>query len=65
LTQSPGSTPNRWGFPRLRALASELAGYDGATQLHQGVEMMITGLQFHFTPADTPSALSQPSPPVH
>jgi len=52
-------------FPRLRALASELAGYDGATQLHQGVEIMITGLESHFTPADTPSALSQPSPPVH
>jgi len=41
-------------FPRLRALASELAGYDGATQLHQGVEMMITGLQSHFNPPTSP-----------
>jgi len=40
-------------FPRLRALAGELAGYDGATQLHQGVEMMITGLQSHFKPANS------------
>jgi len=40
-------------FPRLRALASELAGYDGATQLHQGVEMMITGLESHFKPDNT------------
>jgi len=46
-------------FPRLRALASELAGYDGAAQLHQGVEMMITGLQSHFKPDNTQTPLPQ------
>jgi len=46
-------------FPRLRALASELAGYDGATQLHQGVEMMITGLESHFKPDNTQTPLPQ------
>ncbi len=46
-------------FPRLRALASELAGYDGAAQLHQGVEMMITGLQSHFKPATSPTQPQQ------
>jgi AcrR family transcriptional regulator len=37
-------------FPQLRTLATELAGYDGATQLRQGVQMMILGLQAHFEP---------------
>jgi len=37
-------------FPQLRALSVALADYDGATQLHQGVEMMITGLSAHFQP---------------
>lgn len=37
-------------FPRLRALAPELASYDGAAHLQQGVELMITGLQSHFQP---------------
>lgn len=32
-------------FPRLRALASELAGYDGALELEQGVDMIIAGLR--------------------
>jgi AcrR family transcriptional regulator len=43
----------RHDFPHLRALAPELASYDGATHLHQGVELMITGLQTHFQPAPT------------
>jgi AcrR family transcriptional regulator len=40
-------------FPRLRALATELASYDGAAHLQQGVELMITGLQSRFQPAPT------------
>jgi AcrR family transcriptional regulator len=40
-------------FPHLRALAPELASYDGAAHLQQGVELMITGLQSHFQPAHT------------
>ena len=40
-------------FPRIRAVAPELASYDGAAHLQQGVEMMITGLQSHFQPART------------
>ncbi len=36
-------------FPRLRALASELASYDGAAYRVQGVELMLTGLQTHFS----------------
>lgn len=43
-------------FPRLRALASALAGYDGAAQFQQGVEMMITGLQSYLQPAKAPAA---------
>lgn len=42
-------------FPQLRALTSTLADYDGATQLHQGVETMITGLSAHFQPAPPPA----------
>ena len=38
-------------FPRIRAVAPELASYDGAAHLQQGVELMITGLQSHFQPA--------------
>jgi AcrR family transcriptional regulator len=41
----------RHEFPHLRALAPELASYDGTTHLQQGVELMITGLQAHFQPA--------------
>jgi hypothetical protein len=40
-------------FPRIRSLAPELASYDGAAHLQQGVELMITGLQAHFQPART------------
>jgi hypothetical protein len=43
----------RHQFPRLRALAPELASYDGAAHLQQGVELMITGLQSRFQPART------------
>jgi AcrR family transcriptional regulator len=43
----------RHEFPQLRALAPELASYDGAGHLQQGVELMITGLQNHFQPAHT------------
>ncbi len=43
-------------FPRLRALASELATYDGAAQLQQGVEMMISGLESHFVTPPAPPA---------
>ncbi|ORA09024.1 TetR/AcrR family transcriptional regulator C-terminal domain-containing protein [Mycobacterium asiaticum] len=35
-------------FPKIRAVASELAHYDGAAHLDQGVNMMIAGLQAHF-----------------
>ena len=41
-------------FPRIRAVAPELASYDGAAHLQQGVALMITGLQ---------SASSQHPPP--
>ncbi len=44
----------RTQFPHLRALASELASYDGAAYLDQGVEMMLTGLQTHFPLTPTP-----------
>jgi AcrR family transcriptional regulator len=40
----------RHDFPQLRALAPELASYDGAAHLKQGVELMITGLESHFRP---------------
>ncbi len=43
----------RTQFPHLRALASELANYDGAAHLDQGVEMMLTGLQTHFHSTNT------------
>ena len=47
-------------FPRIRAVAPELASYDGA-HLQQGVELMITGLQSHFQPAPGPRHLEQRS----
>lgn len=39
-------------FPQLRAVAPDLATYDGAAHLEHGVNMMLTGLQSHFRPAD-------------
>jgi hypothetical protein len=43
-------------------VAPELASYDGAAHLQQGVEMMITGLQSHFQPAvaSPPETAQQP-----
>ena len=38
-------------FPRIRAVAPELASCDGAAHLQQGVALMITGLQSRFQPA--------------
>ena len=51
----------RCEFPRIRAVAPELASYDGAAHLQQGVELMITGLQSHFQPAPGPRHLEQRS----
>ena len=42
---------SRREFPRIRAVAPELASYDGAAHLQQGVALMITGLQSRFQPA--------------
>jgi len=42
-------------FPQLRTLATDLADYDGTTQLRQGVEMMLTGLQANFQPTRSPA----------
>ena len=39
-------------FPQLRAVAGELATYDGAAHLEHGVAMMLTGLQNHFRPGE-------------
>ncbi|MGI8721168.1 MAG: TetR/AcrR family transcriptional regulator C-terminal domain-containing protein [Geodermatophilaceae bacterium] len=39
-------------FPQLRALGTELADYDGASQLRRGVEMMIIGLQSLIRPSE-------------
>ncbi|MBA3248743.1 MAG: TetR/AcrR family transcriptional regulator C-terminal domain-containing protein [Geodermatophilaceae bacterium] len=32
-------------FPHLHALANQLSAYDGAAELHEGLEMVITGLR--------------------
>ena len=48
-------------FPRIRAVAPELASYDGAAHLQQGVALMITGLQSRFQPAPGPRHLKQRS----
>ena len=42
-------------------MAPELASYDGAAHLQQGVELMITGLQSRFQPAPGPRHLEQRS----
>jgi AcrR family transcriptional regulator len=34
-------------FPRLRSLASELAHYDGAAELNQGLDILLAGLERH------------------
>ena len=46
-------------FPRIRAVAPELASYDGAAHLQQGAALMITGLQSRFQPAPRPRHLKQ------
>lgn len=43
-------------FPLLRSLAPILAGYDGATELERGLDMLIAGLQ---TQLPTPKHLEQ------
>ena len=53
----------RSDFPRLRALAPELASYDGAASLQQGTDMMITGLQARFQPHAPLPGNSQPGTP--
>lgn len=42
-------------FPHLRGLSAELAGYDGTTQLDQGIQLMITGLEVHFRSGASPT----------
>ena len=37
-------------FPRLRALAPAMAGYDGAGELDQGLDIMLTGLEAQLAP---------------
>ena len=48
-------------FPQVRALAAELANYDGAAQLEQGVELMIIGLQNRFQPEHASQASTTPA----
>ncbi len=38
-------------FPRLRALAVELASYDGAQELDEGMDIVLAGLRRHLEPA--------------
>lgn len=38
-------------FPQLRALAPVLADYDGAEELDQGIDILLTGLAAHLNPA--------------
>jgi AcrR family transcriptional regulator len=38
-------------FPRIRALASELARYDGAEELERRLDIMLSGLQVEIQPA--------------
>ncbi|WP_461188151.1 TetR/AcrR family transcriptional regulator C-terminal domain-containing protein [Arthrobacter sp. Z4-13] len=44
-------------FPRLRALAPDLSDYDGATELDQGLTILLTGLEAQLSkhPAATPA----------
>jgi AcrR family transcriptional regulator len=39
-------------FPQLRAVATDLTRYDGKSQLEEGIELMITGLEQHFVRRD-------------
>jgi AcrR family transcriptional regulator len=42
-------------FPRVRALASALANYDGAAELDRGLDLLLLGLTATLTPPDAPS----------
>lgn len=37
-------------FPHLRGLAAELAEYDGVTELDQGLDILLTGLERQLNP---------------
>jgi AcrR family transcriptional regulator len=39
-------------FPQVRALASDLANYDGAAELDRGLDLMLSGLRATLTPSD-------------
>ena len=41
-------------FPRLRALAPVLADYDGAAELDQGLEILLSGLAASLAPRNNP-----------
>lgn len=40
-------------YPQLRTLTAEFGRYDGAAQLDQGIQMMLSGLESHFQPASS------------
>jgi AcrR family transcriptional regulator len=42
-------------FPRLRALAPVLADYDGAAELDQGLNILLSGLAASLAPSNNPS----------
>jgi AcrR family transcriptional regulator len=42
-------------FPHIRGLASELAHYDGAAELDQGLDILLTGLRGQLHPRALPS----------
>jgi len=43
-------------FPLLRGLATVLAGYDGATELERGLDILLSGLRARLTVVSGPSA---------
>ncbi len=43
-------------FPRLRSLAPVLAAYDGAAELEQGMDILLTGLRAQLHPTNPPQA---------
>jgi AcrR family transcriptional regulator len=45
-------------FPRLRSLASILAAYDGATELDEGLDIVIAGLRSQLLTPDPPALVS-------
>lgn len=42
-------------FPRLRALAPVLSDYDGAAELDQGIDILLTGLATNLSPPQAPA----------